>query len=39
MNRPSRGERESATITRYDGALLQPVLLSLIVTAMYFYLQ
>src|SRR5881628_3035839 len=33
MKRPSRGERESATTTRYAGRLVVPVRLSRIVTA------
>src|SRR5881628_2996766 len=33
MKRPSRGERESATTTRYAGRLVVPIRLSRIVTA------
>src|SRR5262244_2151011 len=32
MNRPSRGESESATTTRYDGCFFAPVRRSLILT-------
>src|SRR5204862_2795627 len=33
MKRPSRGERESATTTRYDGRRVEPIRLSRIDTA------
>src|ERR1051325_7182321 len=32
MNRPSRGLRESATTTRYDGRLVAPIRINLIFT-------